>query len=291
MEEEADVVVLGMGPAGEEVAGRLAGRGLDVVGVEGELLGGECPYWGCVPTKLMVRASDAVAEAGRAARLAGTITSGARWEPVVRRVDDATDGRDDAQAVKRFGHQGGRLRRGRGRLVGPDRVEVDGVLLRARTALVVASGARPVIPEVPGLMETPFWTNPEAVATPRLPRPWWYWAGARSAWSWPGLPPVRLRGHGHRPRHPAARGGGAGGGRSARRGLVEEGIGVRTSSEVSSVYHDGGRFTLLLPGGESIAANGSWWPPGAGRTSGRSAWTPWASTTRRPPSRWTTASG
>ena len=82
VEEEADVVVLGMGPAGEEVAGRLAVTGLDVVGVEPELVGGECPYWGCVPTKLMVRASDAVAEADRASTLAGTVTSGIRYEPV-----------------------------------------------------------------------------------------------------------------------------------------------------------------------------------------------------------------
>jgi len=255
VEEDADVVVLGMGPAGEEVAGRLAATGLDVVGVEHELLGGECPYWGCVPTKLMVRASDAVAESGRAASLAGTVTSGVRWDPVARRVSSATDGWDDAQAVKRFGHQGGRLRRGRGRLTGPGRVDVDGVTLLARTALVLATGARPVVPEVPGLADTPFWTNREAVATRQAPLSLVVLGG--------GAVGVELAQVFHRfgaavtVVDPAPRL--LGGEEPEAADLLaqifaDEGIDVRTSTEVTSVYHDGGRFTLLLSGAESISA-------------------------------------
>src|ERR1700688_2377134 len=65
MIEQVDVVVLGMGPGGEDLAGRLAEAGLDVVGIDAELLGGECPYWGCVPSKMMIRAGNLLAEARR----------------------------------------------------------------------------------------------------------------------------------------------------------------------------------------------------------------------------------
>jgi pyruvate/2-oxoglutarate dehydrogenase complex dihydrolipoamide dehydrogenase (E3) component len=65
MVEHADVVVIGMGPGGEDVAGRLAEAGLDVVGIEKQVLGGECPYWGCVPSKMMIRAANLLAEARR----------------------------------------------------------------------------------------------------------------------------------------------------------------------------------------------------------------------------------
>ena len=67
---EVDVVVIGLGVGGEEVAGRLAAAGLDVVGIEDRLVGGECPYWGCVPTKMMIRAANLLTEARRVPGLA-----------------------------------------------------------------------------------------------------------------------------------------------------------------------------------------------------------------------------
>src|SRR6266568_5079602 len=96
MTEHVDVVVLGMGPGGEEFAGRLAEAGLTVVGVEAKLLGGECPYWGCVPSKMMVRAADLLAEARRIPGMAGAATVSPDWRPVARRIrDEATDNWDD----------------------------------------------------------------------------------------------------------------------------------------------------------------------------------------------------
>lgn len=93
MPEDVDVVVLGLGVGGEEVAGRLAQAGLSVVGVEAGLVGGECPYWGCVPTKMMVRAAGLLAEARRVNGLAGTAEVTPDWSPVARRIrDEATDG-------------------------------------------------------------------------------------------------------------------------------------------------------------------------------------------------------
>ncbi len=123
--ERADVIVVGMGPGGEEVAGRLAEAGLDVVGVDAELVGGECPYWGCIPSKMMIRAADLLAEARRVPGWPVPSTVRPDWAPVARRIrDEATDNWDDTVAVERFEGKGGRLVRGWGRLEGPRRVAV-----------------------------------------------------------------------------------------------------------------------------------------------------------------------
>src|SRR5579864_5675224 len=137
MVEQADVVVIGMGPGGEEVAGRLAEAGLDVVGIEGNLVGGECPYWGCVPSKMMIRAGNLVAETRRVPGMAGTSSVTPDWAPVARRVrDEATDNWDDRVAVERFVGKGGRFVRGWARLDGPSRVVVGDTAYEARRAVV-----------------------------------------------------------------------------------------------------------------------------------------------------------
>lgn len=159
-----------MGPGGEEVAGRLAEAGLDVVGVDAALVGGECPYWGCVPTKMMVRAAHTLAEARRVPGLAGTSTVSPDWAPVAARIrEEATDHWDDTVAVERFESKGGTFVRGHGRLTAPDTVEVDGRRFVASRAVVVATGTTAAIPPIPGLAETPFWTNHEAVEAEQLP--------------------------------------------------------------------------------------------------------------------------
>lgn len=168
-EDEADVVVLGMGPGGEDVAGRLADAGLEVIGVEAGLVGGECPYWACIPSKMIVRAARTLAEAGRVSALAGHASVTPDWTPVARRIREATDDWDDAAAVERFEQRGGVLVRGRGRLVAHDTVEVDGRRIRARRAVVVATGSSAAVPPIEGLAGTPFWTNHEATEAADLP--------------------------------------------------------------------------------------------------------------------------
>ncbi|MFK4066572.1 dihydrolipoyl dehydrogenase family protein [Streptomyces sp. NPDC029674] len=169
-QEWADVVVVGLGPGGEHVAGTLAEAGLDVVGVEAELVGGECPYWGCVPSKMMIRAGDLLAEVGRVPALAGTAAVTPDWGRVAARIhDEATDGWNDRVAADRLTAKGGRLVRGTGRLAGPRRVTVGDRTIEARRGVVLATGTRPRIPSVPGLRETPYWTNRDAMAAKELP--------------------------------------------------------------------------------------------------------------------------
>ncbi|GGL19968.1 pyridine nucleotide-disulfide oxidoreductase [Sphaerisporangium melleum] len=169
--EHFDVVVLGLGPGGEELAGRLAEAGLAVAGVEAHLVGGECPYWGCVPSKMMVRAADLLAEGRRIPSMAGEATVVPDWAPVARRIrDEATDDWDDKVAADRFLGKGGTLVRGRGRITAPGEVTVDDTrVLRARRGIVIATGSQPSVPPIPGLAGTPYWTNHEAVEAERVP--------------------------------------------------------------------------------------------------------------------------
>ncbi len=174
--EQVDVVVIGLGVGGEEVAGRLAAAGLSVVGVERHLVGGECPYYGCIPSKMMIRSANLLTEARRASGMAGETDVRPDWTPVARRVrDEATDNWNDQVAVDRFVGKGGRFIRGQSRLTGPDQVTVRPVgggpeqVFAARRAVVLGAGTAPSAPPVPGLRDTPFWTNRDAVAVTELP--------------------------------------------------------------------------------------------------------------------------
>src|SRR5690606_2305830 len=167
---EVDVVVLGMGVGGEEVGGRLAEAGLSVVGVENRLVGGECPYWGCIPTKMMVRAADLVASVRRIDGLAGRADVTADWGEVAARIrDEATADWNDQAAVERFTGKGGRFVRGGGRFTGPGQIAVDGEVFETRLGVVVATGSSPVAPPIDGLADTPYWTNRDAVEAKALP--------------------------------------------------------------------------------------------------------------------------
>src|SRR3954453_7143507 len=117
---EVDVVVLGLGPGGEDVAGRLAEAGLQVLAVDQRLVGGECPYWGCVPTKMMTRAAGTLAEARRVAGLAGSVGDvRPDWDPVATRIrEQATDDWDDRVAVERLQGKGASFVRGHGSIRG-----------------------------------------------------------------------------------------------------------------------------------------------------------------------------
>jgi len=169
--DQADVVVVGMGVGGEAVAGALAEAGIDVVGIESELVGGECPYWACIPSKMMIRAGNLLAEARRIPGMAGTAVVHPDWAPVALRIrEEATDYWNDQVAVDRFIGKGGRFVRGWGRVLDSRTVEVADVgTIRARMALVLATGSRPNLPPVDGLTDTPYWTSRDATSTLELP--------------------------------------------------------------------------------------------------------------------------
>jgi pyruvate/2-oxoglutarate dehydrogenase complex dihydrolipoamide dehydrogenase (E3) component len=168
--EQVDVVVIGMGPGGEEVAGRLAETHLDVIGIDERLVGGECPYWGCIPSKMMIRAADAIAEGRRIPGLAGDSRVSPDWAPVAARIrNEATDDWNDKVAVDRFESKGGRFVRGHGRLTGPNTVAVGDREFEARRAIVLNTGTQPAIPPIPGLASTPLWTNRGAIETTEVP--------------------------------------------------------------------------------------------------------------------------
>ncbi|MEN3614924.1 NAD(P)/FAD-dependent oxidoreductase [Plantactinospora sp. ZYX-F-223] len=165
-----DVVVVGLGVGGEETANRLAAAGLSVVGIERNLVGGECPFWGCVPSKIMIRAANALAEARRVDHLAGQARVEPDWSIVAKRIrEEATAGWTDDAGVERFTSKGGRFVRGSGRLVGPGLVRVGDETFRARVGVVLGTGTTPVIPPVSGLAGTPYWTNREAMELAELP--------------------------------------------------------------------------------------------------------------------------
>jgi len=170
MDARVDVIVLGMGVGGEEVANSLAESGLKVVGIESNLVGGECPYFGCIPTKMMVRADDMLAEGRRIPGFAGDSTVKPDWKPVARRIRDvATDNWDDRVAVERFEGKGGHFVRGAGRLAGPGKVSVNGTTYEASRAVVIATGTSPAVPPIPGLDRVKYWTNRDAVKVEQLP--------------------------------------------------------------------------------------------------------------------------
>src|SRR5262245_21076892 len=161
--EEVDVVVIGLGPGGEEVAERLAEAGLAAVGVEEHLTGGECPYYGCIPSKMMIRAADVLAEARRVDTLAGHAAVMPDFAPVARRIrTEATDDWNDRVAVERFEKLGGHFVRGHGTLDGPGRVRVGDRVFTARRGVVLATGTSPEVPPIPGLPDVRYWTNRDA---------------------------------------------------------------------------------------------------------------------------------
>lgn len=158
---EVDVVVVGLGPGGEKVAGDLAEAGLDVVGLDPGLVGGECPYCGCVPSKMMIRAANLLAEARRVDGMSGHASVEPDWAPVARRIrEEATDHWDDTVAVERLQMKGGRFVRAAGRITAPGLVRSsDGQEFRGRRGIVLATGSAPSIPPIEGLAAARGWMH------------------------------------------------------------------------------------------------------------------------------------
>lgn len=177
-ETDADVVVLGAGPAGEVAAGRLAEAGLDVVLVEPRLVGGECSFFGCMPSKALLRPAELLAETQRVPGVRELVHGEIDPQVVLDRRDEVIHELDDAAQMPWLEDRDIRLIRGHGRLAGERTVEIfdgDGDDARgtdrivARRAVIVATGTRPSLPPIPGLDEVGGWTNREGTTSEQVP--------------------------------------------------------------------------------------------------------------------------
>ena len=170
MRQEFDVVCLGGGVAGEAIAGGLRDSGLTLAVVERELVGGECPYWGCVPSKTLLRSSETLSEAERARALAASrVEWTVDFPKVSKRVVWMARDLDDGRPAAALEATGARLFRGDGKMTDLRTVAVGGEELVARRAVVIANGSTAVVPPIPGLDTVEFWTNRQAAIPRELP--------------------------------------------------------------------------------------------------------------------------
>jgi len=257
--DEYDLIVLGGGPVGENVADRAVQGGLTAIIVESELVGGECSYWACMPSKALLRSAQALRGAQHVAGASQAVTGKLDVRAVFDRRDSFTSNWSDDGQVQWLDSAGIDLARGHGRLTGEREVTVtdaDGGerVLRARHAVAISTGSDAVIPPIDGLREAAPWTSREATSAEELPESLAVIGGGvvavemATAYAALGSTVTVI-----------ARSGLLGGmepfaGERVAAGLKELGVDVRTSTGTTSVRRDDSGVTITLDGGDEIVA-------------------------------------
>lgn len=257
--DEYDLIVLGGGPVGENVADRAVQGGLTAIIVESELVGGECSYWACMPSKALLRSAHALRAAQHVAGAAQAVTGSLDVRAVFERRDSFTSNWSDDGQVKWLESAHIDLARGHGRLTGEREVTVtdqDGGtrVLRARHTVAISTGSDAVIPPIEGLREASPWTSREATSAEELPDSLAVIGGGvvavemATAYAALGSSVTLL-----------ARSGLLGGmepfaGERVADGLRELGVDVRTDTGTTAVHRDGDRVTITLDNGETVTA-------------------------------------
>jgi pyruvate/2-oxoglutarate dehydrogenase complex dihydrolipoamide dehydrogenase (E3) component len=251
---EYDVIVLGAGAVGENVADRAVQGGLTAVIVESELVGGECSYWACMPSKALLRPAAALRAAKAVPGAAQAVTGELDVAAVLERRNSFTSNWSDDGQVQWLNGAGIALVRGHGRISGVKQVTVDGAVLTARHAVVVSTGSDPLVPDIPGLREAQPWKSREATSAKKVPSSLAIIGGgvvaAEMATAYAGFgTAVTL----------IARSGLLGSlepfaGEQVTAALREQGVSVLLNTETTSVTRTANGVTLELGNGSSVTA-------------------------------------
>jgi pyruvate/2-oxoglutarate dehydrogenase complex dihydrolipoamide dehydrogenase (E3) component len=253
-EREFDVVVIGAGPPGEVFAER-AGKGrLEVAIVEADLLGGECSYYACMPSKALLRPAELLAEVKRVPGAREAVTGELDVASVLSRRDEVIHDLDDSGQVSWLEDRGAEVFRGHGRLRGERRVEVGGETLVARRAVVVATGTTPAMPPIDGLPGAEPWGNKEVTTAKRAPTSLVVLGGGfvgaemAQAWRTLGSEVVLIEAQDRilSPEEPFAS-------EQVADGLREIGVDVRTGVAARAVRAEDGAVTIALEGGDEVS--------------------------------------